>query len=72
MIQTESNTSWEEMYRVFNVGTRLEIYLPEKYADKVIEISKSFNIDAQVIGRVEKAKGEEVVIEGETGTFTYK
>ena len=72
MIQTESNTSWEEMYRVFNVGTRLEIYLPERYADKVIEISKSFNIDAQVIGRVEKAKGEEVVIEGETGTFTYK
>ena len=72
MIHDESGTSWEEMYRVFNMGTRLEVYLPEKYAQKVIDISKSFNIDAQIIGRVEKAKGEEVIITGETGTYSYK
>ena len=72
MIHDESGTSWEEMYRVFNMGTRLEIYLPEKYAQKVIDISRSFNIDAQIIGRVEKAKGEEVIIKGETGTYSYK
>ena len=72
MIQKESGTAWEEMYRVFNAGTRLEIYLPEKYAKRVIDISKSFNIDAQIIGRVEEAKGEEVVIKGPYGTFRYR
>lgn len=72
MIQKESGTSWEEMYRVFNVGTRLDIYLPEKYAQKVIAISKSFNIDAQIVGRVEEAKGEEVIVKGPHGTFSYK
>ena len=72
MIQKESGTSWEEMYRVFNVGTRLDIYLPEKYAQKVIDISKSFNIDAQIVGRVEEAKGEEVIVKGPHGTFSYK
>jgi len=60
------------MYRVFNIGTRLEIYVPEKYAKRIINISKSFNIDAQIIGRVEEAKGEEVIIEGPHGTFSYK
>lgn len=72
MIQKESGTSWEEMYRVFNIGTRLEIYVPEKYAKRIINVSKSFNIDAQIIGRVEEAKGEEVIIEGPHGTFSYK
>ena len=72
MIQKESGTSWEEMYRVFNVGTRLDIYLPEKYAQKVIDISKSFNIDAQIVGRVEEAKGQEVIVKGPHGTFSYK
>ncbi len=71
MIQEESKTDWQEMYRVFNMGTRLEIYLPEKYASDLIEISKSFNIDAQIIGHVESHKSEEVVIEGPHGTFSY-
>jgi len=72
MIQKESGTSWEEMYRVFNVGTRLDIYLPEKYAQDVVNISKSFNIDAQIVGRVEEAKGQEVIVKGPHGTFSYK
>ncbi len=72
MIQKESGTSWEEMYRVFNIGTRLDIYLPEKYAQKVIDISNSFNIDAQIVGRVEEAKGQEVIVKGPHGTFSYK
>jgi len=72
MIQKESGTSWEEMYRVFNVGTRLDIYLPEKYAQDVVDISKSFNIDAQIVGRVEEAKGQEVIVKGPHGTFSYK
>ena len=55
MIQEQTDTDWDEMYEVFNMGHRLEMYLPEKYAEDIIKISKEFNIDAQVIGRVEKA-----------------
>lgn len=58
MIQEESNTDWKEMYQVFNMGHRMEIYVHPKHAEKIISISKSFNIDAQIIGRVEKVINE--------------
>ncbi len=69
-IQKESGTDWKEMYKVFNMGHRLEVYLPKEHAEKVIEISKSFNIDAQIVGRIEEGnKG--LRIESEFGTFEY-
>ncbi len=69
-IQEESGTSWEEMYKVFNMGHRMEIYLSAEHAEKVISISRSFNIDAQVIGHIEEGE-KGLRIESEYGTFTY-
>ncbi|MFD2572553.1 AIR synthase-related protein [Spirosoma soli] len=71
LIQAESGTSWQEMYKVFNMGHRLEVYLPEDHAQQVIEMSKSFGIEAQVIGRVENYEGKRVTIQSEVGTFVY-
>ncbi|MFN3379682.1 MAG: AIR synthase related protein [Runella zeae] len=71
LIQAESGTSWQEMYKVFNMGHRLEVYLPETYAQRVIEIAQSFGIDAQVIGRVEANEGKKVTIQSEFGEFVY-
>jgi len=71
LIQEESGTSWQEMYKVFNMGHRLEIYLPEAHAARVIEISKSFGIDTQVIGRVEASDEKKLTIRSEYGTFYY-
>lgn len=73
LIQEQSQTDWSEMYKVFNMGHRMEIYLPKQYANKVIEISKSFNIDAQIIGHVEKTEAsvKSLLIESEFGKFTY-
>ncbi|RIV27864.1 phosphoribosylformylglycinamidine cyclo-ligase [Fibrisoma montanum] len=71
LIQQESGTSWQEMYKVFNMGHRLEIYLPEAYAQRVIEIAGSFSIEAQVIGHVEAYEGKRVTIESEMGTFSF-
>jgi phosphoribosylformylglycinamidine cyclo-ligase len=72
MIQAESKTDWREMFQVFNMGTRLEIYCDADIADELITIGKSFNIDAQVIGFVENTEGgERLTIEGEYGTFEY-
>ena len=71
MIQEESGTDWKEMYRVFNMGTRLEFYVSEKYAQTIIDISKSFNIDAQIIGRVEEGEGEKVTVKGPYGEYVY-
>ncbi len=71
LIHEQSNTDYKEMYKVFNMGHRLEIYLPEEHAQKVIDISKSFNIDAQLIGRVEAYNGKKVTIESEFGKFEY-
>jgi phosphoribosylformylglycinamidine cyclo-ligase len=71
LIQQESGTPWQEMYKVFNMGHRMEIYLPAKYANQVIEISRSFNIDAQVVGHVEYADSPELLIESPYGTFSY-
>lgn len=70
MIQEESGTDWKEMYQVFNMGHRLEIYVDPALAERVIEISKSFNIDAQVIGRVEEGE-KSLQIKSEFGIFNY-
>ncbi len=71
LIQEESGTSWQEMYKVFNMGHRLEIYLPEAHAARVVEISESFGIDARVIGRVEASDEKKLTISSEYGTFYY-
>jgi phosphoribosylformylglycinamidine cyclo-ligase len=71
LIQAESGTSWQEMYKVFNMGHRLEIYLPEAHAQRVIDIAKTFDIDAQIIGRVEPFDGKQVTIQSEVGNFVY-
>ncbi len=70
-IQRMSGTEWKEMYKVFNMGHRLEIYLPDAHAAEVIAIATSFGIAAQVIGRVEAAPTKEVVLTSPHGTFTY-
>ena len=70
-IQEQSGTDWAEMYKVFNMGHRLEVYLPEEYAAEVIEISKSFGIDAQIVGRVEASDHTQLTIKSEKGTFEY-
>lgn len=71
LIQEQSNTDWKEMYKVFNMGHRMEIYLPEEFAQRIIEISKSFNVDAQIVGRVEKAERRSLTIKSEFGEFVY-
>ena len=71
LIQKESGTDWMEMYRVFNMGHRMEIYCSPGHADQLIQISKSFNVDARVIGRVEKSKKKKLTIISEKGTFVY-
>ena len=71
MIQKESKTDWEEMYKVFNMGHRMELYLPEKYAADIIAISERFNVDAKVIGRVESANKAQVTIDGKKGKYIY-
>lgn len=71
MIQSQSKTDWKEMYKVFNMGHRLEVYLPEQYAQQVIDISRSFNVDAQIIGRVERAEKSKVTLTSEFGSFEY-
>jgi phosphoribosylformylglycinamidine cyclo-ligase len=71
LIQSESKTDWKEMYKVFNMGHRMELYVPENLAQEIIQISKSFNVDAQIIGRVEGNKGKKVTIKSEHGIFEY-
>ena len=71
MIQEESGTDWKEMYKVFNMGHRLEFYVDEESADEIVEISRSFNVEAQVVGRVEASDSKEVVIQSEHGLFEY-
>lgn len=70
-IQEQSGTDWSEMYKVFNMGHRMEIYLDPKYADQVIEISKSFGVDAQIVGHVEEADKNKLIIESPYGKFEY-
>ena len=71
LIQEQSKTPWQEMYKVFNCGHRMEIYIPQEFAQRIIDISKSFNIDAQIVGNVEAGKGKQLTIRSEYGTFTY-
>jgi len=71
LIQSESNTNWREMYQVFNMGHRMEIYIDEEYSSKIIEISKSFNIDAKIIGKVESSKKKKLTIVSKYGKFEY-
>lgn len=71
LIQEESKTSWQEMYKVFNMGHRMEIYVPEKIANDLITIAQNFGVDAQVIGRVETAEIKQVTIQSEFGEFIY-
>jgi len=71
MIQEESGSSWEEMYKVFNMGHRMEIYVPFEIASDLIAISESFGIAAQVIGKVESFDGKQVSIKSEKGEFSY-
>jgi len=71
LIQEESKTSWQEMYKVFNMGHRMELYVPEEIASGLIAISKSFGVDAQIVGRVEAAEKKQVTVISEFGVFLY-
>ena len=71
-IQEESKTDWKEMYQVFNMGHRMEIYLPQEIAEDVIKISESFNVDAKIIGRVEASDSKKLTIISDKGTFDYE
>ena len=71
LIQEQSDTNWKEMYQVFNCGHRMELYVPQKIADNIIDISKSFNVDAQIIGRVESSIEKKLTIRSDFGEFLY-
>lgn len=71
LIHKESGTDWKEMYKVFNMGHRMEIYLPREYAQQIIDISQSFGIDAQIVGYCEASDKKELLIESEFGRFEY-
>ena len=71
LIQEQSGTDWKEMYKVFNMGHRMELYVAPEDADSIIEISRSFNIDARIVGRVEDAPANRLTIKSEMGTFEY-
>ncbi len=71
LIQVESGTEWKEMYKVFNMGHRMELYVPGELAQDIIDISESFNVDAKIIGRVEHSKNKRLTIKSELGTFIY-
>ena len=69
-IQEQSGTDWAEMYKVFNMGHRMEIYVSPADAQRVIDLSRSFNVDAQIVGHIEEGK-KSLVIKSEYGTFEY-
>jgi len=71
LIQEQSNTDWKEMYKVFNMGHRMEIYVPENVASDIIAISKSFGVDAQIVGRVDESATKRLTIKSSNGTFEY-
>jgi len=71
LIQKESRTSWQEMYQVFNMGHRMEIYVPEQIADDIIQISREFNVDARVVGYCRKSDKKSLIIKSEFGEFGY-
>ncbi|HSD14202.1 MAG TPA: AIR synthase related protein [Flavobacterium sp.] len=71
LIQEQSGTDWKEMYQVFNCGHRMELYIPSDIAEDIIEISKSFGVDAQIVGRVEASENKKLTITSEYGVFEY-
>ncbi|BAX80516.1 AIR synthase related protein [Labilibaculum antarcticum] len=71
LIKEQSGTSWDEMYKVFNMGHRFELYVPQEIAEEIISISKEFNVDAQIIGRCEPNEGKKLTIKSEFGEFEY-
>jgi phosphoribosylformylglycinamidine cyclo-ligase len=71
LIQAQSGTDWKEMYKVFNMGHRMEIYLSPDNADRVIDIARSFDIDARIVGRIEAAEANRLTIISDKGTFEY-
>jgi phosphoribosylformylglycinamidine cyclo-ligase len=71
IIQKESGTSWQEMYKVFNMGHRMEIYVSPKHAEEIIQISKRFHVDAKIVGRCEKSNQNKLTIKSEFGEFQY-
>ena len=72
IIQEESDTDWKEMYKVFNMGHRMEIYIDEKYASEIINISRSFGVDAQIIGHVNQSESKRLTISSQFGEFEYQ
>ena len=72
LIQSESSASWREMYQVFNMGHRMELYVDKRYSNQIIEISKSFGVDARVIGKVESSNEKKLTISSTHGKFEYK
>ena len=70
-IQEQSKTDWKEMYKVFNMGHRMELYVPEEIAEDIIQISKSFDVDARIVGRVEESQNKKLTIQSEHGEFVY-
>ena len=72
LIQSESSASWREMYQVFNMGHRMELYVDKRYSNQIIEISKSFGVDARVIGKVESSNEKKLTISSTYGKFEYK
>ena len=71
LIQKESKTSWHEMYKVFNCGHRMELYVDPIVADKIISISSRFNVEAKIIGKVEKSNSKKLTIMSQFGEFQY-
>jgi phosphoribosylformylglycinamidine cyclo-ligase len=71
LIQEQSKTNWKEMYQVFNCGHRMELYVPPTIAEDLISISKSFHVDAQIVGRVEASQEKKLTIKSEFGEFKY-
>ena len=72
LIQKESGTDWKEMYKVFNMGHRMEVYVSPEIAESIIEISKSFNVDAKIVGRVEESNTKRLTIKSPYGEFEYE
>lgn len=71
IIQEESGTTWKEMYKVFNMGHRMEVYLEERYAEEVMDIAEFHGVDARIIGRVQQGEAKKVTIQSEYGLFEY-
>jgi phosphoribosylformylglycinamidine cyclo-ligase len=71
LIQEQSKTDWKEMYQVFNCGHRMELYVSPVIADDLISISKSFNVDARIVGRVEASRSKKLTIKSDFGEFVY-